>query len=126
MDLADAHENLERIEKARSESVAALAGLRADIVAGRSLDLAPFDTIASLQTLHRTAAAALGLDAEATTAQIAQALDELTSREATRASLARARRLEGPADPAAPTRSPSPDRPSRRALPAMTSWARPR
>jgi hypothetical protein len=76
MDLTHAHENLERIETARSESVAALDGLRADIVAGRSPDLTTFTTIASLQTLHRAAAAELGLGAEATTAQIAQALGE--------------------------------------------------
>ncbi len=79
----------------------ALDRLQADIVAGRSLDVAPFNTIASLQTLHRTAAAELGLDVGATTAQIAQALNESASREAARASLARARRLEGPAAAAA-------------------------
>ncbi len=49
----------------------------------------------------RTAAAELGLDVGATTAQIAQALNESASREAARASLARARRLEGPAAAAA-------------------------
>jgi hypothetical protein len=81
--------------------LAALDRLQADIVAGRSLDVAPFNTIASLQTLHRAAAAELGLDAEATTAQMAQALDEHRSQEAARASLARARRLEGPAGAAA-------------------------
>ena len=76
MDLTHAHANLKRIETARCESVAALDGLRADIVAGRSPDLTTFTTIASLQTLHRAAAAELGLGAEATTAQIAQALGE--------------------------------------------------
>jgi hypothetical protein len=77
--------------------LAALDRLQADIVAGRSLDVAPFRTIVDLHTVHAAAAAALGLDAEATTAQIAQALlDEFMSREAARASLARARRLEGP------------------------------
>ncbi len=79
----------------------ALDRLQADIVAGRSLDVAPFNTIASLQTLHTAAAAELGLDVGATTAQIAQALNESASREAARASLARARRLEGPAAAAA-------------------------
>ena len=75
MNLTHAHENLDRIETARSESVAALDGLRADIVAGRSPDLTTFTTIASLQTLHRAAATELGLGAEATTAQIAQVLE---------------------------------------------------
>lgn len=75
MALADAHEYLERIKTARSESVAALDGLRADIVAGRSPDLATFTTIASLQTLHMAAAAEMGLGAGATTAQIEQALE---------------------------------------------------
>ncbi len=101
MDLEEAHEILERIENARAEALAALDRLQADIVAGRSLDVAPFRTIIYLHTVHTAAAAALGLDAEATTAQIAQALDELMSREAARASLARARRLEGPAAAAA-------------------------
>jgi hypothetical protein len=81
--------------------LAALDRLQADIVAGRSLDVAPLNTIVYLHTVHAAAGAALGLDAEATTAQIAQALDELMSREAARASLARARRLEGPAAAAA-------------------------
>jgi len=76
--------------------LAALDRLQADIVAGRSLDIAPFRTIVDLHTVHAAAAAALGLDAEATTAQIAQALDQFISREAARTSLARARRLEGP------------------------------
>ena len=43
----------------------------------------------------------LGLDAEATTAQIAQALEEFIWRETARASLARAGRLEGPQGAAA-------------------------
>ena len=58
-------------EAARAEALAALDRLQADIVAGRSLDVAPFRTIVDLHTVHAAAAAALGLDAEATTTQIA-------------------------------------------------------